>query len=72
MEKEYNVYFDFTTVHGNRFVGRDGQMGMVAHGDFDDPPNIDAVADLCAAFVLKQKPKWKILMLTVKTITPIK
>lgn len=71
MNTEYIVYFDFTTVHGNKFVGREGQLGIATNIPIEQIYNSDAISSLCAKFVYEQKPKWNIISLTVKNVTKL-
>lgn len=67
--QKYLVYFDFTTVIGNRFTARHGVVDM---GTIDPPQKFDFVEirQLCINFVLTQKPKWNILFLEVEKVIP--
>jgi hypothetical protein len=68
--KQYMAYFDFTTVHNHgKFVGRSGQCGFETNNDMLQVlKDVDEIQSLCAGFVLQQKPKWKILTITVTDI----
>jgi len=66
---KYLVYFDFTTVIGNRFTARQGVVDM----ETDDPPakfDFSEIRQLCINFVLTEKPKWNILLLEVEKVIP--
>lgn len=64
---KYLVYFNFTTVIGNRFTARHGVVDM----ETDEPPilfNFDEIRQLCINFILTTKPKWNILLLDVEKV----
>lgn len=66
---KYLVYFNFTTVVGNRFTARHGVVDM----ETDELPtlfNFDEIRQLCMNFVLTEKPKWNILLLEVEKVIP--
>ena len=66
---KYLVYFNFTTVIGNRFTARHGVVDM----ETSDPPekfNFSELRQLCINFVLTEKPKWNILLLEVEKVIP--
>jgi len=66
---KYLVYFDFTTVVGNRFTARHGVVDM----ETNEPPikfNLAEIRQLCINFVLTEKPKWNILLLEVEKVIP--
>lgn len=67
---QYMAYFDFTTVHGGgKFVGRSGQCAFESENDMLQVlKDFEEIQSLCAGFVLRQKPKWKILMISVTDI----
>ncbi len=71
VKKPYLVKFSFTTVRGNCFTGRSGQIGI----DTDVPQSeIDkkVVKQLCVNEILRLKPTYKIFMLDITSIEPIK
>lgn len=66
---KYLVYFNFTTVIGNRFTARHGVVDM----ETDEPAskfNFVEIRQLCINFVLTEKPKWNILLLDVEKVIP--
>lgn len=70
---EYMVYFDFTTVKGNKFTGRSGQVEITTEAPLEELDKEDAgLIRVCANFVHSQKPKYNIFMLDIKNIEPIK
>jgi len=69
----YQVRFDFTTAHKNgKFVGRSGHFVFETDDDSKEVhKNISDIENLCAQFIHHEKPKWNILMITVKQITQL-
>lgn len=65
----YLVYFNFTTVIGNRFTARHGVVDMETE-DAAIYFNFDEIRQLCINFVLTEKPKWNILLLEVEKVIP--
>lgn len=66
---QYMVYFDFTTVHGNRFVGRSGQCSVDTYLTLEEVNNdYEELQRACAGFIYSQKPKWNIFMITIKNV----
>lgn len=66
---QYQVYFDFTTVHGNRFVGRSGSCAVDTELTLEQVSNdYEELQGVCARFIKSTKPKWNILMLTITNI----
>lgn len=71
VKKPYLVKFAFTTIKGNEFTGRSGQIGIessVPKKDIDKT----FVKQLCVNEVLRLKPTYKIFILDIKSITLIK
>ena len=67
--KKYLIYFNFTTVIGNRFTARQGCVEM----ETEESPykfNFVELKKLCVNYVLTQKPKWNILLLDVEKVIP--
>ncbi len=66
----YLAHFDFTTAHKNgKFVGRSGQLGFTTEDSLEEVnKNRGIVEHLCIEFIHSQKPKWNVLMITVKDI----
>jgi len=71
IKKTYLVNFTFTTVRGNLFTGRSGQIEIESSVP---KKSIDKtfVKQLCVNEVLRLKPTYKIFMLDIKSITLIK
>ncbi len=69
----YQVKFDFTTAHKNgKFVGRSGQVCFASEDSIEQVnKNRADVESLCVHYIHDQKPKWNILMITVKEINKI-
>lgn len=66
---KYLVYFNFTTVIGNRFTARNGVVEM----ETEELPirfNFVEIRQLCINFILTAKPKWNILLLEVEKVIP--
>lgn len=69
MEKTFLVQFDFTTVHGNKFIGRSGQLQIETQLSKKEViGNTEGLQSLCAEYIHSQKPKWKILMISIMGI----
>lgn len=68
--KAYKIFFDFTTVHGNRFVGRSGEFEVNSKDGKINPLDDDLIK-CCAQEIHQHKPKWNIIMITIKDIVPI-
>lgn len=70
---EYKVLFTFTTFHISKSMAT-GRQGSININSAVPKEEIDPeeVKQLCVNEVLRLKPKWNILVLDVKEISPIK
>lgn len=70
---EYKVSFTFTTfdIPQSMATGRNGRINIESTVPKTEI-NVEEVKQLCVNEVLRLKPKWNILMLDVKEISPIK
>jgi len=70
---EYKVSFRFTTfdLHKSMATGRTGSINIISTVPKEDI-DPEEVKQLCVNEVLRLKPKWNILLLDVKDISPVK
>lgn len=73
MEKnEYMVYFDFTTVKGNKFTGRSGKLDCTTEMTLEELKNDqEDLKKACAQFIHSKYPKWNIFMINIKDIKTV-
>lgn len=70
---EYKVSFTFTTfdIPQSMATGRNGKINIESSVPKEEI-SIEEVKQLCVNEVLRLKPKWNILVLDVKDISPLK
>lgn len=71
--QEFKVIFTFTTFHITKSMatGRNGSININSTVPKEEI-NLAELKQLCVNEMLRLKPKWNILILDVKEITPIK
>ena len=71
-EKEYKVSFTFTTFNTSKSMatGRSGTINVVSVLLPEDM-DTNELKQLCVNEMLRMKPKWNILMLDIKSISPV-
>lgn len=69
---EYLVQYDFTTFHSKgKFVGRSGQIGIKTDNTLEQVNHdVEQIKQLCVNYILSEKPKWNIFMITITGIQP--
>jgi hypothetical protein len=69
MNNRFKVYFNFTTVHGSRFKGRNGDIEIETDNSSDQVhKDLEQIKRLCAAGVHQNKPKWNIFLIDITNI----
>lgn len=69
----YKIDFDFTTVTKNgRFTGRSGYLTLNTKATIEQlSMDHDSLQKVCTEFVRSSKPRWNILMITIKNIIKV-